>query len=196
MSEHLAESVALTIEDAKEHGLSRVAVSVGLLDATLEKINEHASLTEKVERLEKALGQDAIVGFVNANGGREVHRSWRDNMLHQDRGLRIEYMEWDTLPISDQDLDRAISLDVLLDYSTWVIGHALLESAGEKKAACRAVAERHINEHAALKRENKRYSGALYDAMCLTIEHDDDIFSDIRLDHLMGVALLTAQEPE
>jgi len=89
---------------------------------------EIASLTEKVERLEKALGQDAIVGFVNANGGREVHRSWRDNMLHQDRGLRIEYMEWDTLPISDQDLDRAISLDVLLDYSTWVIGHALLES--------------------------------------------------------------------
>ena len=52
MSEHLAESVALTIEDAKEHGLSRVAVSVGLLDATLEKLTEHASLTEKVERLE------------------------------------------------------------------------------------------------------------------------------------------------
>ena len=52
------------------------------------------------------------------------------------------------------------------------------------------------DENAALKRENKRYSGALYDAMCLTIEHDDDIFSDIRLDHLMGVALLTAQESE
>ena len=56
MSEHLAESVALTIEDAKEHGCGRVAVSVGLLEATLEKLNEHASLTEKVERYNKILG--------------------------------------------------------------------------------------------------------------------------------------------
>jgi len=46
------------------------------------------------------------------------------------------------------------------------------------------------NEIDVLKRENKRYSGALYDAMCLQVEHDDDIFSDIRLDHLVGVALL------
>ena len=42
--EHLTESVALTIEDAKEHGLSLVAVNVKLLEATLEKLNEHTKL--------------------------------------------------------------------------------------------------------------------------------------------------------
>ena len=51
-------------------------------------------------------------------------------------------------------------------------------------------------ENAALKLENKRYSGALYDAMCLQVDHDDDIFSDIRLDHLMGVALLTKEQDD
>ena len=48
-----------------------------------------------------------------------------------------------------------------------------------------------LDKNKALRRENKRYSAALYDALCLQVEHDDDIFSDIRLDHLMGVALLT-----
>ena len=48
MSEHLAESVALTIEDAKENGLSLVAVNVKLLEATLEKLNEHATLQNQL----------------------------------------------------------------------------------------------------------------------------------------------------
>ena len=52
------------------------------------------------------------------------------------------------------------------------------------------------DESASLKRENRRYSAALYDALCLQVEHDDDIFSDIKLDHLMGVALLTGRDTD
>jgi len=40
----LGESVAQTIEDAKEHGLSLVAVNVTLLEAVLEKLNAYAAL--------------------------------------------------------------------------------------------------------------------------------------------------------
>ena len=49
--------------------------------------------------------------------------------------------------------------------------------------------------YAKLKRENKRYSAALYDA--LTRKHDgpsDELFTDLEVDHLMGVALLVDTE--
>ena len=60
--EHLAESVALTIEDAKEHGLSLVAVNVKLLEATIEKLNELAALKRKNESLRK-LAYDYIQAY-------------------------------------------------------------------------------------------------------------------------------------
>ena len=91
-------------------------------------LNEHASLKRENERLTEMLGDDAIVSFVNTNGGREVHRSWRDNMLHQGRRVKPELMEWGELPIYDQVLDRAISLDVLRDYAVWTLGHHTLAS--------------------------------------------------------------------
>ena len=53
-------------------------------------------------------------------------------------------------------------------------------------------------ENAKLKRENRRYSGALYDAMCSRTPEDpvDEWFKDIELDHTLGEArvLLTEQE--
>ena len=83
------------------------------------------------ERLTEMLGDDAIVSFVNANGGREVHRSWRDNMLRQGRRVRPELMEWDELPMYDRILDRAISLDALRDYAVWVLGHDALKEVDD-----------------------------------------------------------------
>jgi len=51
----LGESVAQTIEDAKEHGLSLVAVNVTLLEAVLEKLNENAALKRENEDLRRFL---------------------------------------------------------------------------------------------------------------------------------------------
>ncbi len=64
--------------------------------------------------------------FCKLNGAREVHRSWRDNMLAQGRGVSPERMEWDTLPDIDKALDARISMDVIQDYLVWASSRAAL----------------------------------------------------------------------
>jgi len=91
-----------------------------------------------VKAREEALTEEDIAAFVNAQGGREVHRSWRDTMLLQEREVAPERMAWDTLSIYDQVLDRTIALDVLMDYAVYAVSHphalAALATAGEKAA--------------------------------------------------------------
>ena len=96
----------------------------------------YAKMEEKHDALRKGLSEDAIVAFVNRNGGMEVHRSWRDTMLSQGRKVKPELMVWESLPIYDQVLDRKISLDALLDFATWVQGHPHLVSRNTQEPTC------------------------------------------------------------
>ena len=85
MSEQLAESVALTIGKAKEHGLSRVTVNINLLEAVLERLYENASLTEKVERLQKTNGEfrkqvALLKEHLGPEGNYSIHRADGETM--------------------------------------------------------------------------------------------------------------------
>jgi hypothetical protein len=68
------------------------------------------------------LTNEVLTEFANENGGREVHRSWRDTMLEQGRHVRPELMEWDALSAEDRTLDCAISAAVLIDFRAWLLG--------------------------------------------------------------------------
>ena len=94
----------------------------------IELIDDNAALKRENEGLMMLLGQDTIEEFAKANGGREVHRSWRDTMLRQGRNVPEVKMVWEELPMYDRNLDCTISKDAILDYTTWVLGKiALLE---------------------------------------------------------------------
>jgi hypothetical protein len=57
--------------------------------------------------------------FATTDGGREVHRSWRDHMLAQSRDVAEQRMTWETLDPLDQALDNAIALDVIRCWLRW-----------------------------------------------------------------------------
>lgn len=67
-----------------------------------------------------------LLGFALNNGAREVHRSWRDNMLHQGRAVSEERMNWETLSEYDKILDRQIAFDVIRDFVVWAEAHGSL----------------------------------------------------------------------
>ncbi len=94
-----------------------------LLHAEIDVLRlDLAAKDREIARLRWGLGVDAIEWFARMNGAQEVHRAWRDRMLEQSRTVTTERMIWDGLDEQDRDLDRLISLDVLRDYSTWVLG--------------------------------------------------------------------------
>jgi hypothetical protein len=64
-----------------------------------------------------------IRDFCLSNGGREVHRSWRDKMLSQGRDVAKERMDWDTLPEDDKELDQTIARDVITDFIAFIQSH-------------------------------------------------------------------------
>lgn len=65
---------------------------------------------------EKILAEYAEAGWA------EVWRSWKDNMLAQGRGVKVELR---SLPISnvDVELDKAIAKDVVADFLVWAEAH-------------------------------------------------------------------------
>lgn len=71
---------------------------------------------------------------------------------------------------------------------------AHIENDGDECPLCVCEAENDwlMTVNAKWQAENKRLSGALYDAMCLQVEHDDEIFSDITLDHDLEIAKVDA----
>ncbi len=69
--------------------------------------------------------------FCKNNGAQEVHRSWRDNMLAQDRWVDAIRIKWDTLPEIDKLLDEKIAKDVIQDFLAWAMGGLVLEQLGE-----------------------------------------------------------------
>ena len=69
--------------------------------------------------------KDRIIQFIELNGAREVHRSWRDNMLLQGRYVDNDRMDWDTLSTEDKELDRAIAHDIITDFMVWLEAHIL-----------------------------------------------------------------------
>ena len=102
MSEHLAESVALTIEDAKENGLSLVAVNVKLLEATLEKLNEHATLQNQLgvamsenQRLTKIVEDYKEEVFYEDKEGRGVrYKDWCQQLQNDNALLEAELAKY------------------------------------------------------------------------------------------------------
>ena len=95
-------------------------------DLIAELSDEIAALERETEGLMMLLSQDTIEEFAKANGGREVHRSWRDTMLRQGRNVPEVRMVWEELPMYDRNLDCTISKDAILDYTTWVLGKIAL----------------------------------------------------------------------
>lgn len=65
----------------------------------------------------------AISAYVETQGGREIHRAWRDSMMNQGRKVSPEKLEWETLPYQDKMLDEQIAEDLLRDFSVFFLGH-------------------------------------------------------------------------
>src|SRR3990167_9631749 len=89
-----------------------------------------ATELEAVKAREEALTDDAVVRYVNATGGRTVHRLWRDTMRDQGRDT-IYRDNWETLAVYDQVLDRAIALGLLMDF----LGHVSAVTSGKLAAS-------------------------------------------------------------
>ena len=64
-----------------------------------------------------------ILFFARENGARELHRSWRDNMLEQGRQVPPGRMKWETLSEQDKELDFEIANDLYQDFYTWLKEH-------------------------------------------------------------------------
>lgn len=60
-----------------------------------------------------------ITDWAMAEGGKAVHRSWRDRMLFQNRDVTEQRKQWEALDSKDHLLDQGIALDVVLDYLRW-----------------------------------------------------------------------------
>ncbi len=103
----------------KVHSIS-VGIAKRLIDEAAQQAREEALPSE-----------EEIEWFCKHNGSREVHRSWRDHMLLQEREVSDERMEWETLPPYDKLLDEWIAKDVIMDFIVWLKGKALMESEGE-----------------------------------------------------------------
>lgn len=69
--------------------------------------------------------KDEIIQFIETNSAREVHRSWRENMLLQGRSVDSDRMDWNTLSAEDRELDKAIAHDVITDFMVWLEAHIL-----------------------------------------------------------------------
>jgi hypothetical protein len=69
------------------------------------------------------VSDETIKEFAENNGGREVHRSWRDTMLAQGRSVAPARMAWDSLSAEDKILDRIIALEVISDFVQFVRSH-------------------------------------------------------------------------
>jgi hypothetical protein len=69
------------------------------------------------------INDEEVWSFAYENGGMEVHRSWRDTMLTQDREVSEKRMDWDMLDERDRELGRLIAYDVILDFPVWYNGH-------------------------------------------------------------------------
>lgn len=63
--------------------------------------------------------------FCEVNGSMELHRSWRDNMLEQDREVTESRMVYKTLAEQDKVLDAKISFDVITDFLVYCQGHSI-----------------------------------------------------------------------
>ncbi len=94
-------------------------------DALKEQL---AAEREQARRMREALElSDAdIAQFAEANGGIEVHRSWRDNMCSQGRYVSSGRMVWAGLFDEDKALDKSISRDVITDFMVWLRARAAL----------------------------------------------------------------------
>jgi len=75
-------------------------------------------MTEKI-----ALSGDDIRDYAIGNGYLEVWRSWRDNMLKQERGVASKFLVLETLPARDVELDVEIAFDVIRDFIIWYNAH-------------------------------------------------------------------------
>lgn len=80
-------------------------------------------LQDELDAIKSQLDSRSIHRFAIENGAWEVHRSWRDNMLSQEREVAEDRMSWKSLPEIDKELDTAISYDVILDFVGYVLGH-------------------------------------------------------------------------
>lgn len=60
-----------------------------------------------------------IAEYAAVNGSMEVHRSWRDTMLSQDRSPNPDRLLYSNLSKEDQDLDSTIAFDVVKDFLVW-----------------------------------------------------------------------------
>ena len=83
-----------------------------------------------------------IFKFAESNGAQELHRSWRDNMLEQEREVSSERMEWDTLPRKDKQLDLRIANDLYQDFYTWLRGHSIANLEAQLLETQQALSER------------------------------------------------------
>jgi hypothetical protein len=78
---------------------------------------------------DRFFSDEYIAGFASLDGCRELHRSWRDNMLQQGRVVSETRMSWGTLSAEDKQLDQNIAYDVVRDFVTFLMGHAHYEEA-------------------------------------------------------------------
>ena len=68
---------------------------------------------------------NSVLDYAAKNGSIEVHRSWRDTMLQQDREVPDHRMVWDNLESRDKILDAQIAYDVVKDFLVWFEAHKL-----------------------------------------------------------------------
>jgi len=67
----------------------------------------------------------SVLDYAAKNGSIEVHRSWRDTMHQQDRGVPDCKMIWENLESRDKILDAQIAYDVVRDFLVWFEAHKL-----------------------------------------------------------------------
>jgi len=66
-----------------------------------------------------------VIDYAAKNGSIEVHRSWRDTMIQQKRGVPDRRMVWENLDSKDKVLDAQIAYDVVKDFLVRFEAHRL-----------------------------------------------------------------------
>jgi hypothetical protein len=85
-------------------------------------------LREQAEALKEELADGAVARYAETQGGRAVHRLWRDAM--HDQGRDTLYRDvWEKLEAKDQALDHTIALGLLRDF----LGHVSARSRGKPR---------------------------------------------------------------
>jgi hypothetical protein len=88
-------------------------------------LNVLSAAIARADVIEEELADGAVARYAEAQGGRAVHRLWRDGMHGQGRDTLYRDV-WEKLAEKDQALDQAIALGLLRDF----LGHVSARVSG------------------------------------------------------------------